>query len=244
MRAFFVTGTDTNVGKTLISVSLAAFFSLKKGLRVGVMKPFETGLPENRSDLFSCDGTSLKKASGSADDLATISPYTFPLPLAPESAAMLEQIEIDLNVVDNAYKRIIGNHDITIVEGAGGVLVPIKDGFFFADLIKRWNLPAVIVSRLGLGTINHTLSTCRILQAQGIKVLGVILNNTEGTDKPAAQTNPDILKKYLTAPILGIFPPVENLKGEDTPDREFYSCLCAQYINTDVIFDGALLQAP
>ncbi len=243
MRAFFVTGTDTNVGKTLVSVSLAAFFSLERNLRVGVMKPFETGIPKDGADLFRSDGTSLKAASDSSDDLEVISPYTFSLPLAPEPAAMLDQKEIDLGVVDRAYERIVENHDITIVEGAGGVLVPIKDGFFFAHLIKRWRLPAVIVSRLGLGTINHTLATCRILQDQGVKILGVVLNNTEGAQGPATQTNPEMLRKYLSVPILGIFPSLENLE-EKTPDREFCARLCAQHIDADTIYDGALLQAP
>jgi dethiobiotin synthetase len=243
MRAFFVTGTDTNVGKTLISVALAAFFSLHRGLKVGVMKPFETGLPKDRTDTLPCDGTTLKSASGSTDDLNAISPFTFLLPVAPEPAARLEHREIDLGIVDRAYEQIVRNHEITIVEGAGGVLVPIRDGFFFADLIQRWGLPTVVVSRLGLGTINHTLSTCRILQSQGIRVIGVILNDTEGTDGPAARTNPEILRKYLTVPILGILPAVKNLE-EKTLDREFHARLCAQYIDGDAIFDGALLRVP
>ncbi len=243
MRAFFVTGTDTDVGKTFVSVSLAAHFSLNGGLSVGVMKPFETGLPNDRSEGYPCDGLSLRAASGSEDDLSLISPYTFSLPLAPEPAARIDGKEIDLGIVDRAYERIVRNHDITIVEGAGGVLVPIMDGFFFNDLIRRWNIPAVIVSRLGLGTINHTLSTCRILQGQEIRVIGVILNDTEDIDKPAMRTNPDILRKYLSVPILGIFPPVKGIEGK-TPDRECAARLCADHIDTNAIYDGALLQTP
>ena len=243
MRACFITGTDTAVGKTLVSVSLAAYFSLREGLRVGVMKPFETGLPADRTELFPCDAKSLKEASGSSDDLSTITPFTFELPLAPETASILEHKEIDLGIVNRAFQGIVDTHDITIVEGAGGIMVPIKDNFFFADLIRQWALPAIVVSRLGLGAINHTLLTCRALQSLGVTIIGVILNDMEGKDEPAARTNPEILKKYLTVPILGIYPTVKDTEREAL-DRELCARNCAQYIDTKTIFDGALFQAP
>ena len=243
MRAFFVTGTDTGVGKTLISVSLAAYFSRIKGLDVGVMKPFETGLPLDRTELFPCDAKSLKEASGSTDGISTINPITFLNPLAPEAAAELENKTVDMEAVDRAYQDITGRHDITIIEGAGGILVPIRDGFFFADLISRWDLPVVIVSRLSLGTINHTLLTCRALQDRGVRVIGAVLNDTEGSDDVAARTNPGMIRKYLPAPLLGIFPFYKGPGGE-SPDFDFLARTAASRLDVDAIYDGALLRSP
>ncbi len=242
-RAFFVTGTDTGVGKTLAAVSLAAYFKHKMGLNVGVMKPFETGLPVDRTELFPCDAKSLKDMSGTSDDLAVINPCSFRLPLSPEAAASVERKIIDLAVVERTYEKIVESHDITIVEGAGGVLVPIKEDFFFSDLIKRWALPALVVSRLGLGTINHTLLTCRFLQSQGIKVIGVILNDTDGSGDTAAKTNPDVLRKYLTVPVLGVLPYLTE-KERESLDAGRLADMLAAHVKVGIIYDEAVLQSP
>ncbi len=238
-----MTGTDTGVGKTLVSVSLAAFYSLTMGLKVGVMKPFETGLPLDRTELFPCDAKSLKDASGSTDELSVINPCTFELPLAPETAAQMDGKTIDLEAVDRVYRNIAASHDITLVEGAGGILVPIVEGFFFIDLIARWKLPVVVVGRLGLGTINHTLLTCRALQSRGIRVIGVVLNDTEGSGDVAARTNPDMLRKYLDVPLLGVVPHLKGTDGE-TPARDILARLASTHIDTKTIYDGAVLQSP
>jgi dethiobiotin synthetase len=236
MKVIFVTGTDTGIGKTVISSAISAFFSLRKQMNVGVMKPFECGLSKTDKDLLPWDAICLREASGSNDDLNTISPYTLEAPVAPEVAAMLEHVNIDINMVDKIYHSLAKSHDLLVIEGAGGVLVPIKENFFFADLIQKWNAPTLIVSRLGLGTINHTLLTNHLLKERGIKVLGVILNNTDGLGDLPAQTNPDILRKYLDVPVLGIFPHVKDLlKG--SVDRERMADILAENINTDALLD-------
>jgi dethiobiotin synthetase len=236
-RAIFVTGTDTGVGKTVVSSALSAFFSLRKKMSVGVMKPFEAGLSKRDKDLLPWDAICLREASGSNDDLNVISPYTFEAPVAPEVAAMLENVNIDIRVIDRIFRNLVKTHDVLIIEGAGGVLVPIRNNFFFADLIQKWNVPTLIVSRLGLGTINHTLLTNHLLKERGIKVLGVILNNTDGLGDLPARTNPDILRKYLDVPVLGIFPHVKDLlKGR--VDRERMADILAQNINTEPLIDN------
>jgi dethiobiotin synthetase len=236
MKVIFVTGTDTGVGKTVISSAISAFFSLRKQMNVGVMKPFESGLSKTDKDLLPWDAICLREASGSNDDLDIISPYTFESPVAPEVAAMLEHVNIDVRMVDKIFHNLAKSHDLLVIEGAGGVLVPIRENFFFADLIQKWNAPTLIVSRLGLGTINHTLLTNHLLKERGIKVLGVILNNTEGLGDLPAQTNPDILRKYLDTPVLGIFPHVKDLlKG--SVDREQMADILAKNINTDALLD-------
>jgi dethiobiotin synthetase len=238
VRALFITGTDTGVGKTVISAGLSAFLSLRKRMDVGVMKPFECGLSKRNKDLLPWDAICLREASGSSDDLDNISPYTFEAPLAPEVASMLEHVKIDIEIIDGIYKNILKNHDIVIIEGAGGVLVPIKKGFFFADLIKRWDVPTIVVSRLGLGTINHTLLTCNYLQSIGISIVGVILNDTDGTGNLAAKTNPEVLRRYLNVPILGIFPYTKDLlKG--SMDRELLADTFFRHIDTEAILSRA-----
>jgi dethiobiotin synthetase len=234
VKAIFITGTDTGVGKTTISAGLAAFLSLKKELNVGVMKPFESGLSKTDGDGPTCDARFLKDASGTSDLLDEISPYTFDGPLAPEAAAKLENVVIDIDVVNRAFQGLRERHDVLVVEGAGGVLVPIDTGFFFCDLIKAWDIPVIIVSRLGLGTINHTLLTNVFLQSMGISVLGVILNDTEGANDIAAKTNPEMLRQYLNVPILGIFPHLEETTRK-TMKREFLADTFAEHIDTEAI---------
>jgi dethiobiotin synthetase len=234
VKAFFITGTDTGVGKTAISASLAAFLSLKKELDVGVMKPFESGLSKTGEAGLSCDAKFLKDASGTSDVLEKISPYTFEAPLAPEAAAKLENTVIDFDEVTRIFRDLLNRHDVLVVEGAGGVLVPIYTGFFFCDLIKAWDLPVIIVSRLGLGTINHTLLTNHFLQSMGISVVGVILNDAEGTKDIATKTNPEMLKQYLNVPILGIFPHLED-HTLHTMKRELLADMFAGHIDTETI---------
>lgn len=236
-KSLFITGTDTGVGKTTISACLSAFLSVKKRLNVGVMKPFESGLSKRNKDELPWDAICLREASGSSDDLNMISPYTFEAPLAPEVAASLENVQIDLNMVDRIYKKILSGHDITVIEGAGGVLVPIKREFFYGDLIKRWDCPTLIISRLGLGTINHTLLTVGYLKARGIKIVGVILNNNDGTGDLAAKTNPGILSAYLDCPILGVFPYKKNLLKEGM-NRQSLARLFLKHIDTDTIINA------
>jgi dethiobiotin synthetase len=236
VKTIFITGTDTGVGKTAVSAGLCAFLSLRKRLDVGVMKPFESGLPKLSKSELSCDARFLKEASGSRDALSEISPYTFEAPLAPETAARQENIIIDMDVVNATHERLLAQHDILVVEGAGGVFVPIKKRFFFADLMKAWNVPVIIVSRLGLGTINHTLLTHAFLQSKGIKVLGVILNDREGDKGPAAETNPEMLREYLNVPVFGIFPHTKEILN-GTMSRESLAETFAANIDTQAILD-------
>jgi dethiobiotin synthetase len=210
VRALFITGTDTGVGKTTIALSLASYLSLKERIDVGVMKPFETGLTEG-----SVDSTLLKQVSGSPDDISIISPYRFELPLSPYAASVKEGREIDLEFLDGVFEKLMGSHRITLVEGAGGVLAPIRRGLFFADLIKRWDLPTLLVAPLGLGTINHTLLTLRYLSSVNIEVVGVVLNDRDAQRDPSKESNPRIIAEHTNVTILGIFPYLQQM-----PERE------------------------
>ncbi len=235
MKSIFVTGTDTGIGKTVVTCGLVAFCSLRKGLNVGVMKPLEAGLTMHGENLLSSDATMLKEASGSEDDLSLINPYCLASPLAPQTASELEHVRIDLEKLDRAYARLAASHEILFVEGAGGVLVPILQHFFYSDLMKRWRVHALVVARLGLGTINHTLLTCRYLQQQGIPIAGVILNDNEGNTDLATKTNPEMLSRYLEAPLLGVFPHID-LPPQGLPDRALLADLVEKHIDTAPLF--------
>lgn len=220
MKNIFVTGTDTGVGKTAVSCGLAAYLSLRKGCNVGVMKPFESGNAASGREMTG-DAWALKAASGSADDIRDINPYNFKAPLAPEAAAMRENADIEVGRVTSAYRELCGRHDVVIVEGAGGILVPIKEGYFYSDLMADLAAPVVIVSRLTLGTINHTLLSCRYLKAVGVAVSGVILNDMTGEKDIASETNPSMLEKYLEVPLLGIFPHMPDLFARGIDRKRF-----------------------
>ena len=110
--------------------------------------------------------------------------------------------------------------------------MPVKEGFFYADLIRSWEVPVVVVSRLALGTINHTLLTTGYLGSIGARVLGVVLNDTEGLIDAASRTNPEMLKKYLDVPLLGVFPHTPGI-FEDGVDRQRLADIFEKYINCD-----------
>ena len=230
MKAFFVTGTDTGVGKTIVTSAVAAYCALKKHLDVGVMKPVESGLPAGAGDDSRGDAHRLKEASGSRDALSVIRPYAFEAPLAPEAASEREHVEIDIAVLDAVYRRLAQSHEVLLVEGAGGILVPIRRDFFFIDLVKGWKIPVVIVSRLGLGTINHTLLTCRYLLREGVAVVGVVLNDADGKADPAKGYNAEMLSRYLDVPLLGVFPHHRGLAGA-APARELLARLAGRHLD-------------
>lgn len=234
MKSIFITGTNTGIGKTVVSMGLSAFLSLRKGMDVGVMKPFESGSSGAEHEAGPRDSVLLREASGSTDSLEEINPCTFEAPLAPEVAAELEHRVIDLDSVDRIYHGLLKMHDVLVIEGAGGVMVPIKRNFFYVDLIRQWNVPAVIVSKLGLGTINHTLLTSHYLESQGISIVGVILNDASNETDIASQTNPGVLKQYLRAPFLGVFPHVAGVT-EKGVNRELLAETFVKNIDTAAI---------
>ena len=244
MRALFVTETDTGVGKTLVSVSLAAFFSLKMGLNVGVMKPFETGLPIDRTELFPCDAKSLKDASGSTDNLGVINPCTFELPLAPETAAQLDGEDHR----PDRYRPGIRENPREPRH------YPCRRGWWYTRTHTGRFLLCGPYCEVGIahrgrlrgsasGTINHTLLTCRTLEARGIRVMGVVLNDTEGSDDTAARTNPEMLRKYLNVPVLGVVPHL-GVSERENLTRDKLAGIAAGHIDTKSIYDGAVLQSP
>ncbi len=175
VRGLFVTGTDTEVGKTLVAGAIARHLR-KRGRRVAVFKPAASGCRRDRGQLVSSDAEFLAACADSGDPLSDIAPLRFAAPLAPNVAAQREGTPIDLEVMFDAYRRVTAEADLVIVEGVGGLLCPLSDELWVVHLARLMHLPLVIVSRAGLGTINHTLLTLHAARSAGLYVAGVVVN--------------------------------------------------------------------
>ncbi len=212
-KGIFVTGTDTEVGKTFIGTAVA-YGIKKKGIDCGVMKPVQSGAIKRDGRLVSQDAKLLIEASGVQDELSLVNPYCLKAPLAPSLAAKIEKKVISPGKIIEIFNILSSRHKFMIVEGAGGLLVPIRDDYLMKDLILDLNLPILIVSRLGLGTINHTLLTIEAARNCGIEIIGIIFNQTES--KPLTiceRTNPKIISGLTGVPILGIVPYVPKIQS-------------------------------
>jgi dethiobiotin synthetase len=204
-RGLFVTGTDTGVGKSIVTGGLAGLLR-KKGVKVGVMKPVETGCLHDDGSFLPTDAQFLKDMSGVGAPLEEIVPYRFKEPLAPSVAAEREGITIDSNHLVKKFEHISRYHDVMLVEGAGGLLVPLYQKFLFIDLVKRFKLPVLIVSRATLGTINHTLLTVRAARAEKVPVAGIVINNLSSERSVASETNPEVIARLADVPVWGVVP--------------------------------------
>jgi dethiobiotin synthetase len=195
MKGLFVTGTDTGIGKTIVAAGLARLL-VNRGVSVGVFKPVASG------GAVSKDGKLLQKAA-KLPNLAYpgIVPLHYKRPLAPWTAGWKEG-RVDLSKVEKAYQKAKASCDFLIVEGIGGIRVPITQNFFVTDWMAKWKLPVLVVARAGLGTINHTLITFEALRSRKIKVIGVLVNGYKGKDL-AERTNVKALKKLLKVPVYG-----------------------------------------
>jgi dethiobiotin synthetase len=200
-QGIFITGTDTGVGKTFIACALAALLR-ERGYRIGVMKPAETGCAAKDSRLVAEDARRLKQASGSADALEKICPYQLSEPLAPSIAAERAGVKIDVDYLMRIYEEISAANDITVVEGAGGLMVPLLPSYSYADLARVLKLPVIVVAANKLGGINHLLLTLEHASCKGLMLLGYILNRRLNEPSLAADTNREALASLTGVPCL------------------------------------------
>lgn len=238
MRGIFVTGTDTGVGKTVVSCALAAGLSAR-GVRVGVMKPFETGCavaPDG--GLIAADAAALRFFAGSADAPEDVCPIRFAEPLAPRVAAERAGEAIDLGVVHAAYGRIAGAADFLLVEGAGGLLVPITAEASMAELARDLDLPLLVVVGSKLGAINHALLTCEVIRRRGLRLAGYIVNFPAPAADVAAETNVALLRGILGPP-LGVLPWSPHLDGLTPEHRARLGDLAAASLDLDRLIADA-----
>lgn len=230
-NGLFITGTDTGVGKTFVASGLAALLR-SLGYRVGVMKPAETGCEERDGNLVPEDAVRLKEASGCAEPIEKICPYRLPEPLAPSIAAERASVKIDVDHLLAVYHEISSKHDVTLVEGAGGLMVPLLPSYTYADLARVLKLPILVVAANKLGVINHLLLTLEHASCKGLSTLGYVLNRVTNETSLAAETNRQVLSSLTGVPCLGELPFVESSEAQKSLpialfEREFELSLIA-----------------
>lgn len=212
MSGYFITGTDTGVGKTTVTACLAALLR-KNGTDVGVMKPLETGVDLSRQGIS--DAEFLMWVSGVNDPLPDVSPYRFKTAAAPYPASQIEGRVIDPEIILKSFRQLATRHDLMLVEGIGGLLVPITRDYLVADLVADLQLPLIVVSRFALGTLNHTLLTLHAAKTRGLEICGIIFNHCgPGNKTPIELRNPQIVEKISGTRILGECPYIENVSPE------------------------------
>lgn len=207
-KGIFITGTDTGVGKTIVASVLARLL-LNKGFNVGVMKPVTTGCSQVDGHLVSADAELLAWSAG-ITVTSEVAPYLFREPIAPSAAAELEHSRIEFSRILAAYHRLSEEHDFVIVEGAGGLMVPLTGGLLVADLVKLLALPLLVVTRPDLGTVNHTLLTCFAARVLGCVVKGTILNNYPQNPALAESTAPHLIDSLSGVPLLARLPAISE----------------------------------
>src|SRR5690349_1588484 len=203
MNGIFVTGTDTGVGKTFTTCGLISVLS-SLGKRIGVLKPAETGCRVENGTLYPEDAAWLAAFAGATVPLDLVCPYRFAPPLAPSVAAAQAGVTIDPSHIAAVFRQLATQHDMTFVEGAGGILVPLVGRYTFADLAHDLALPMLVVVGSKLGAINHTLLTLHYIQSQGLSLLGYIINHPYAQIDEATKTNIQTLQEQTDVPCLGV----------------------------------------
>ncbi len=198
----FVTGTDTGVGKTVVSAALARAFR-DRGLRVGVMKPAETGWPDSPQGVADTDGARLREAAGDPDPLEDIVPVRLAEPLAPAVAAERAGLRVDFADLVARARAKSARVDLLLLEGAGGLLVPLDATRTTLDLVIELGASVLVVAGNRLGVINHALLTVDRLAAASVTVAGVVLNRLTPEPGVAESENPRTLERLLGRRYLG-----------------------------------------
>jgi len=212
-KGFFITGTDTGVGKTVITVALIKAIC-RLGFTAGGMKPIESGCMQQGDVLVPPDGMFIKTIAHMEENIRQITPCRFKSPLAPLPASESEDISVDFEKINKAFADITGNYDVVIVEGIGGLLVPITRDYSVIDMAKDFNLPLIVVSKPSLGTINHTMLTVNYALKEGLRVAGIIINYNQPTENTLAEaTNPEVIKRISPVPVIGIFPYLKDMES-------------------------------
>lgn len=184
-----ITGTDTGVGKTVVSCAIASGLR-RRGLRVAAMKPVETGVA---ADDPARDGARLARAAGDTYPLSVVAPLVFPDPVAPIAAARRARSSVDLTLLDHAMRTVSLDADAIIVEGAGGLLVPIDHQTSYDTLFSRWNLTTIVVAANRLGVINHTRLTLASARGAGLDVSMVVLNSVAPDSDTSVAENASLI---------------------------------------------------
>ena len=210
MKSLFITGTDTDVGKTYITAGLA--ISLRKmSIDVGVMKPFAAGVAQKKG-FKSEDVEILSNAAQINDSESLVNPQFFPISASPYTAWKKLKIKPKIPLILSSFKKLSKKHELMLVEGMGGTLTPILKNYYIANLIKDMKIPTVIVTRSKVGTVNHTLMTVMMCQKYKIPIKGIIINNFD-KGYPINQLKKD-LESLTGIKVLGSIPFIKDMSDK------------------------------
>lgn len=224
-KGIFIIGTDTNVGKTLITASLAWKLS-KKVRKLGIMKPFATGEKPFSRKYKSEDVAILCNSIGLVEKEQNVNPYYFPLPCSPFMATELLQLnQVKLKYALEKYEYMAGIYDYILVEGIGGLLVPLNRKSTLLDFIKLVNLEVIIVTRPIVGTLNHTLLTVKECVTNRVTIKGIIVNMMPSKPNKIELQTPHFIETLTKVPILGIVPHIDFLSYTDETFKKVSSSI-------------------
>ncbi len=204
-NSIFITGTDTNIGKTFISLGIALFLK-SKGKKIGYFKPFQSGAFEKNNELIAPDIEEFKPYP----DIKTKYSYLLKNDVSPHLASLLSNVKIDINKVKNDFIDFSKNNDFTIIEGAGGLYCPAFEDKTFADIINFLNQEIIIVTTPELGKLNHALMTIDCAKNKNIKIKGLIINKIPQNPTLSEENFIKELKIYTDEKILGTIPKMQN----------------------------------
>ncbi len=209
---YFITGTDTDCGKTLVTLGFMQLCR-ERGLSTAGLKPVAAGALRTREGLLNSDALAIQEQCDPPLDYATVNPYCFEAGVAPHLAAALTGQRIELDLLENRYRELASSHQAVVVEGVGGWKVPLNEEQDSADLCRRLGLPVVLVVGLRLGCINHSLLTVESIQASGAPLLGWVANHIDA-NMALAEDNIQTLKRRIKAPLLGRIPRLDNPRAD------------------------------
>lgn len=204
-KGYFITGTDTNIGKTFVTSHLVAAM---QQIRVDAIpyKPIQSGVVKKNNRLVGEDVAFYKEYLDLKEDFSYYNTYTLETPVSPHLASKLENITMNEEVILERYKELEEQHEIIFVEGAGGVAVPLKEDFDTIDLMKELKLPVIIVTTLKLGTLNHTLLTTEYLKSHQIEIKGLVINKVPSRLNVMEKDNVMMIKKMTGLDVVGLIP--------------------------------------
>ncbi len=205
MRGLFVTATDTGVGKTEVACAILRD-ARRRGLDLAPMKPAQSGVVAGEPT----DAERLREASERVEPLAVVCPYSFAAPLAPAVAARVEGREIAFDRIVETARALAARHAALLVEGAGGLLVPLTERETYADLAVALALPVLVVARAGLGTVNHTALTVEALRRRGLDVAAIVLNRATPGEDPSVPHNAREIARLTGLEPLALLPYVAD----------------------------------
>ena len=218
MESFFVSGTDTDIGKTYITAGLAITLR-KMGIDVGVMKPFAAGSAQ-KNGFKSEDVKILSNAAKVNDSESLVNPQFFPIPASPYTAWKNLKIKPNIPLILNSFKRLSKLHEMILVEGMGGIMTPILKDYYITNLIKEMKISTVIVTRSKVGTINHTIMTVKMCEKYKIPVKGIIISNFDDDGYPIKELKRD-LQNLTGIKVLGSIPFLKDINNDVSLSRIF-----------------------